>query len=168
MLCEICKINNATYHSTVNINGNISQTHLCNDCFVRQNAAKQSAFGAPNIASFFDNNFFVNQEFATQPKKDVLVCKNCQTTFDEFVKNGFFTCASCYEAFYDKIIPILKSTHTDIVHVGKRLLEAKDGVAKKARDLEFKLKQAVAAENYELASQIKKQIIELKNEEASQ
>ena len=32
MLCDKCKQNNATYHSSVNVNGNISETHLCESC----------------------------------------------------------------------------------------------------------------------------------------
>ena len=32
MLCDKCKINPATFHSSVNINGNVITKNLCQDC----------------------------------------------------------------------------------------------------------------------------------------
>ena len=49
MLCDKCKKNSATYFSTVNINGNVTETHLCAEC-----ASEVNTF---NFNSFFGNSW---------------------------------------------------------------------------------------------------------------
>ena len=58
----------------------------------------------------------------------------------------------------------LKKMQPSLVHVGKKLNEEKDlsETDRQIKKLEIELKTAVNEENYELASEIKKKIIALK------
>ena len=49
MLCDKCKKNNATIHTSYNINGEVYESHLCADC------AKDSDF--KSFDSSIDNFF---------------------------------------------------------------------------------------------------------------
>ena len=166
MLCEKCKTNNATYHSTVNINGIITKCHLCNECATSESKIKTMF----NLGDFFttsllsDSNFFDTQ---VTPSKleDELKCEQCKLTYSEFLQTGLLGCAQCYKTFYNNLVSIIKNIQPDIKHTGKKLefYENWEGESANIKKLEFKLKQAVANENYELASEIKKKISELKS-----
>lgn len=154
MLCDKCKQNNATYHSTVNINGKITETHLCDAC-------------ASNNKLFTFNNFlnptfdpFVAESY--EPTCDV-----CGYTLSDFKQTGMLGCPNCYKVFKDVINKNLLSIQPSYVHIGKRSsfnsdATITDSVETKIKLLELKLKQAVLEENYELASTLKKEIISLK------
>lgn len=177
MLCDMCKVNSATYHSKVNINGNVTETHLCSDCVkLRKKPAEQnSTIGTPNVSAFLDGMLQNNASFSHSQKSAKIpnnelepICDGCGAKYDEFLKNGFLSCSECYNAFYDKLLPVIKTMQHGVEHKGKTLkLDEGDERSMKIRDLEFSLKQAVANENYELASELKKQIISLKNLEES-
>ncbi len=164
MLCEKCRLKEATYHSTVNMNGNVTATHLCSECAITENKLN-NVFGVTN---FFNPTFFgLNDDFfAQKPKaKKESVCETCGKTFAEFLNTGFFGCAECYKAFETELEPILKQMQPSTKHIGKTVeaVTFADDKEKNLKNLEFKLKQAVANENYELASELKKKINELKN-----
>lgn len=48
-----------------------------------------------------------------------LECENCHMTYEELLHTGKFGCAHCYDAFRDKISPILKNLHGNNKHVGR-------------------------------------------------
>lgn len=172
MLCDNCKTNSATYHSKVNINGNVTETHLCSDCVkLRKKPTNTSdVLGAATPTSFLDGMLNDTASF-TKPnltaKNSNLelepICDGCGAKYEEFLKNGFLSCSECYSAFYNKLLSVIKTMQHGVEHKGKtQKLDDGDVVMVKIRDLEFKLRQAVANENYELASELKKQIINLK------
>lgn len=164
MFCQKCMSKEATYHSTVNINGNISETHLCSECAVSEHKMNNNIF---NVGSFFAKDFDLKN--GNKLNDFGLMCKDCGFTYDEFLETGLLGCPKCYHYFLNKLLPVIKTMQPNAMHVGKKPLEIydevdKESVAQKIRNLEYKLKQAVALENYELASSLKKQINELKNE----
>lgn len=163
MLCEKCKKKEATYHSTVNINGHITATHLCSDCAISENKMSNLF----NVGNFFATplmDFWEEDSGEKQPTGKTARCPKCHKTFDDFLQTGLLGCAHCYQTFKSELAPVIKNMQPDTVHKGKNLqpVEFSEG-ENVIKNLEFKLKQAVAAENYELASELKKKINELKN-----
>lgn len=155
MICDKCKQNNATFHSSVNINGKVTETHLCNDC-----ANENKLFSFNNFLNPSFDNFGVYGNLAEEP-----TCSVCGYTVSDFKESGLLGCSNCYKEFRDVITKSLVGIQPSTVHIGKRANIEPDLNEKeqKIKVLELKLKQAVANENYELASQLKKEIISLKD-----
>ena len=154
MLCDKCKTKPATFFSSVNINGNVTETHLCADC-------------ANEVNTFNFNSFFGGPTFDTFGiSTNELSCPHCGYTLSDYVSTGFLGCSKCYEEFKDYINSNILQFQYGAHHVGKiPSLQNKSDTQSKIGVLEQKLKQAVAEENYELASTLKKQIISLKESE---
>lgn len=56
MLCENCKHNEATYHSTIIINGHKASTHLCQECAEKAGFISPSRhFGLTNLFDIFED-----------------------------------------------------------------------------------------------------------------
>jgi len=88
-------------------------------------------------------------------------CPNCGTTYEEFRKRGRFGCQECYESFGPELDRLIKRVHGADQHRGKRpgarrrpQGAAGGGVA----ELRQALARAVAAEQYELAAELRDQM----------
>lgn len=153
MLCDKCKKNTATYFSTVNINGNVTETHLCSECAKDYNTFNfNSFFGSPKLNEFgFDS--------------DELTC-DCGYTLSDYIETGLLGCAKCYETFRNYLNNNLIKFQYGVSHNGKTPADlSEDTTENKIKKLELELKKAVSEENYEYASELKKQIIALKEGE---
>lgn len=159
MLCDKCKQNNATFHSTVNINGNITETHLCENCAKGNKLFSFNEFLKPSF-----NDFGVLNDYS-EP-----TCDSCGYTLSDFRETGMLGCANCYKTFNQIIMQNLSKIQPSLTHVGKKLNETAglSEIEKEIKKLELELKTAVNEENYELASEIKKKIIALKEESDEQ
>lgn len=159
MICDKCKKNTATFHSTVNLNGVITETHLCEHCAKENKLFSFNEFLTPSFSNFdlFDDY--------SEP-----TCESCGYTLSDFRETGMLGCGNCYKTFNDIIINNLLKMQPALVHVGKKLEDSKDlsETEQEIKKLELKLKAAVNEENYELASEIKKQIIALKEGSANE
>ena len=151
MICDKCKQNNATYHSSVNINGKVTETHLCENCVSDNKLFTFNNFLNPSFDPFIAESY--------EP-----TCDECGYTLSDFKQTGLLGCANCYKVFKDIINKNLMSIQPSYVHIGKRISDIRESksVEYKIKSLEQKLKQAVMEENYELASTLKKEIIALK------
>ncbi|MBQ2864519.1 MAG: UvrB/UvrC motif-containing protein [Clostridia bacterium] len=153
MLCDKCKQNNATFHSTVNVNGQVTETHLCENCAKGNKLFSFNEFLNPALSPF---GFFDSYEEPT--------CDSCGFTLSDFRETGLLGCAECYKTFNSIIKQSLQKIQPSLTHVGKKLND-QTGLSdseKQIKKLEVELKNAVNEENYELASEIKKKIIALK------
>jgi protein arginine kinase activator len=165
MLCDKCKVREATYHSTVNINGNVTETHLCSECAISENKIN-NIFNAGNFfATPFNTGEFFESSQKLSEKSNETICEGCKKTYSEFLNLGLLGCPKCYETFKQELYGLMKNIQPEQYHTGKKLNSHQpiESEELKIKNLEFKLKQAVASENYELASELKKRINELKN-----
>ena len=101
MLCERCKIREATIKYTEIINGVKTEHNLCSHC------AKEMDFG--QYSALLDGEFplgkllfgllgLEDDEEETDVRGNV-VCPTCGTSFEDFVENSRFGCADCYGVF---------------------------------------------------------------------
>ncbi len=153
MLCEKCGKRTANYHYTSNINGKVTEKHLCAQC-----AAAEK--GAQAVGSFADllGNFFFGNALA-QPER-VTVCPDCGMTLAEVSRTGLMGCPGCYKAFSASLAPMLRRMHGDASHIGRIPANAAEEVRVRRRLAEAKeeLSAAVAAEEYEKAAALRDEI----------
>ncbi len=176
MECENCGKNEANVRYTQIVNGVKKEMILCEDC-AKEMGIGDMDFNMPiNVSSFF-SEFFEDTEDNFLPeftKKEELQCKECGMTYDEFMHNGKFGCANCYDTFLNKIDPILKNLHASNQHVGRKgkinkpklekmttLNEEPKNTTSKIDELKAELKQAIKEERYEDAAKIRDEIKKL-------
>ena len=84
-------------------------------------------------------------------------CPSCGYTQADFKKTGRLGCSVCWEVFETGMSSLLKAVHKGVRHVGKvpsKALHTME-LSEKIKQLSEELNQAVAAEKYEDAAQIR-------------
>lgn len=88
-----------------------------------------------------------------------LKCENCGMKFDEFKRTGKLGCGNCYETYSNKLEPIIKRFHGNLLHHGKTpgekiKINEKEDLSK----LKKLLLEAIEKEEYERAAEIRDKI----------
>ena len=116
MLCQNCGKNEVTFKYTQVINGVKKELNLCDKC-AQELGLKDMSFSMPMSFSSFLGDFFNDYTDNILPSfmgTKELQCRNCGTTFDDFLNSGMFGCDECYDTFEDRI---------DTVHIFSRQVE---------------------------------------------
>jgi protein arginine kinase activator len=170
MLCENCKKNEASVHFTRIINGEKKELNICESCAKEADGLQMagdmgfgSSFSFLNILSGIMDYMGPSQNIS---KAQVITCKNCGTTYNEFKKYGLLGCSECYKSFSPAITPVIKRVQGNLEHVGKIPKKLGKDIMEKRRLLKLKedLQKAIANEEYEKAAQIRDDIKSLQNE----
>lgn len=159
MLCNECGKSKATVHITKIINGQKTETHLCEEC-----AKKYSTFNPSfSMESFFAG--LLNDAFETEMVEGT-GCNSCGMTYNEFTHLGKFGCSECYNNFKSRLMPVIKNIQGYDTHTGK-VPKKTGGKIKIKRDIENlrnELKLAVEKEEYENAAKLRDKIREMEKE----
>lgn len=171
MLCDKCKLNQATVHIRQSINGDVREYDLCDKC--------AAASDLLNTDMSFDNLF---EGFLNGMEQGMLygspfggkstdTCPVCGSVFEDFAGGGRLGCAECYDTFRDRLRGVFKNIQAGARHTGKGSAEArhiKEKVAPKELTEEEKLKNqldlAIKNEEYEKAAELRDKIRALKKE----
>lgn len=164
MYCEECKQRPATVHFTQMYNGKKVEVHLCEACAAQKGAFMfdvANNFSIPNLlGSLFGSNFNLPDIKTQLP---VRTCPNCGMSLNDIRNTGRLGCSECYAAFEKELEPTLRRVHGNSEHVGK--VPARGGKKvmekKKIETLKQQLQQAVVAEDYEKAAEIRDTIKEI-------
>lgn len=151
MLCEKCKINQATTHISTTVNGVHIEKNLCSACAAEENL---SAFGGGLFS-------MLSTMFEESPQNNsVERCKLCGKSFADIVHSGRLGCAACYTTFSKQLSPSLKRIHGSMKHVGKysKYKNTNQTKTDKLESLKLQLKEAIANEAYEKAAEIRDEI----------
>ncbi|WP_326255781.1 UvrB/UvrC motif-containing protein [Lederbergia lenta] len=100
------------------------------------------------------------------PTAHVIQCDECKMTFQQFIKVGRFGCANCYNAFKERLTPILKRLHSgNIIHGGKvpERIGGSIHLKKKVQQLRAELRVLIEQEEFEKAANVRDQIRSLEN-----
>jgi len=163
MLCDKCKTNEACYHSTLVINGEVKSTHLCEKC-----ATKEGVFNK-KFNSIFDEfrtltNFLGFDDFEDK------VCPKCSWSLRQFKNQGILGCSECYNTFEDEIEDIVKRiqpyTENKLDNIEFKVESKKKELSKEQKlfNLKQDLQNAISEERYEDAGAINKEIKKLSKE----
>ena len=123
MLCQNCGKREANIKYTQIVNGVKREMSLCENC-ARELGVEDIHFNMPISFSSFLSDFLEPYEsesnFMTNfLAPQTLLCENCNSTYEDFLKEGKFGCEECYEDFSSKIDPLLKNIHGANRHVGR-------------------------------------------------
>ena len=158
-LCERCKKAKATFHLTnIERSGAKVERHLCDKCAAEEGLL-QGGKSTIDLNELLEN--FIAGSKAVAAELSGLVCGNCGISYVEFRNQGLLGCAKDYEVFKDQIGRLLERTHDGASqHTGKTPKAV--GVVRKPqhdiRRLKRQLDEAVAAEDYERAAELRDRI----------
>lgn len=155
MLCQKCKKNEATTHFKQNINGNITEYHLCSECAMEEGLGEKINPFSFNFSDML-SSVFGNFSLESKTRR----CPSCGASFSEIVDAGKLGCSDCYNIFYDELLPTLQRIHGRTQHVGKISRAGGEENKKKSKldTLKQELKEAVSAEKYEDAAKLRDEI----------
>ena len=179
MICENCGENEANVRYTQIVNGVKKEMHLCEKCAAELGIGNMNmGFDMPfDFSNFFGEllNEYNDGFMPSLAMPKTLTCKKCGLSFDDFVDSGKFGCPSCYEAFEERIDPILKRLHGGNHYIGRNAknvnpeneisLNKKEEKKEenKIEQLKRELKQKIKEEKYEEAAKIRDEIKKLEN-----
>lgn len=162
MKCNKCGNNNATFHYRVNINGQISETHLCAECAKQAGFNEESFFGSGMFGnSFFGNNMFGGGMFDS-------MFSDAYRSFFAPAGRGFF---SDFDRFMMPVfaIPRLEMVvRSDEEAQKEKVTVTPDAELSRRRELNAlreQLKIAVEAEEFEKAAELRDKIREFEKKE---
>ena len=170
MLCDICHKKKARIYYTEIIDGKKTEQHLCEDCvathtsFFSKQLLQGDEFKLGSILSGLLEGSAQVQD--VEEPEQTLACEFCGLLYEDFLKNGKFGCAHCYQSF-DRILQTnFRHIQGAVQHVGKHPkqctlfstdgIESKEGTAEQQVDvLTTQLQQAIAAEEFEEAARLR-------------
>jgi protein arginine kinase activator len=87
-------------------------------------------------------------------------------SYRDFAQVGRLGCSQCYDVFASNLVPLVKRIHGSDRHIGKTPAATNEGVQlrKELDELKNKLAQAVLAEEYEKAAELRDHIKALEAE----
>lgn len=158
MLCDQCKERDAVVHLTQIVNAEVTQVHLCEKCAAAKGIETTVSMPKHPLGDFLH----AVQQQGAPVMGDQVRCAYCQTSLRDFRATGRLGCAHCYTAFEGALRELLRRVHGAAKHRG-RDYEVPDPVSipsgpAELEALRSRLQQAVAAEEFELAAQLRDQI----------
>lgn len=161
MLCQSCGKKQATTHIKTITNGELKEYNLCSEC------AQKLGYG-----SFFDTmGFDFDKLFGSfmggvPTLKSARRCECCGSTFEDIARSGKIGCAECYNTFFDELLPSIQRIHGKTAHTGKlgKAAGEKSRVQNELTRLTNELSEAIKAQNFEKAAELRDKINAIKAE----
>ena len=157
MLCDNCKERDAVVHLTRIVDNAVTQLHLCEACARAQGVETTVAVPKHPLGDILQ----AVQQGSTTPAETSAACPFCQATARDFRATGRLGCPHCYDAMEPSLRELLRRLHGSSRHVGRRYEPPPAHVVHKAdslHDLRDRLQRAVAAEQFELAAELRDRI----------
>jgi len=147
----------ATNHSVDIIKGKKIEKHLCDQCAMQDPGMVKPVHTPINELL----TTFVKMHSGTAAVQQDLACEECGLTYAQFQERSLLGCSHCYTAFETVLAPLFERAHEGgSHHLGKVPKRAGAGEGRQLRlsRLRKRLDDAVAAEDYELAAQLRDEI----------
>lgn len=163
--CEHCGENPANLWVTKIMEGKVSKQHLCDECF-RKLSGYSLPFTLALPLNILNPMLSANDDFKPSKTAKFKVCKNCSTSWSDFLQSGSLGCPQCYLNFSKYLQPIIEGIHSSVTYKGKVPNRLPQGVKVKAslQNLKQKLFKSIDDENYEKAAKLRDEIKELKKQ----
>ncbi len=164
MKCQRCE-KPATFHITELTGGKPQELHLCEDHareYLTSSGSEPSSTGsmAAVLAQQMAQQMAVGQTAEELAELDQQSCPVCGITFYEFRSQGRLGCPHDYACFQAQLEPLIVNIHGETKHGGKSPKRCPEGGAERTQLIRLRreMKEAVEAEEYERASEIRDQI----------
>lgn len=170
MKCQRCE-KPATFHITELVGGDPQQAlHLCED-HARQylTQAETPETDTPSLAGALAQSLAMSQTAEDLARLDEQACPICGTTFFEFRKKGRLGCPHDYTYFASELEPLVLNIHGETSHTGKIPRRSTGDSAEQTEMIRLRreMKDAITAEDYERASEIRDRIRDIETQSAS-
>jgi protein arginine kinase activator len=170
-LCQSCNQREAKIHFTELKDGKKTEMHLCEHCAQEKNMI----LAFPSLLSTLVKGGTERSESEAVPA----TCPGCGLAYAEFKAKGRLGCPQCYTAFAPVLVPLLEKVHSHSTHKGRRPLhqpapepaaepspaaEAPASPVPEPRPIDERtrlrlaLQDAVEAEDYERAAELRDEI----------
>jgi len=172
MKCDYCD-NEAVVHDTAKEGGKYVAKHLCAEHAADHGIEIQVGPSSATLGTVLKATITTGVPGASQQPK----CSECGLTFAEFRRSGVLGCPRCYDTFEPQLGPLMERAHEGgLHHVGKVPRQAlersrKQGggetesplgdervLRRRVEELSRQLKEAVKAEQYERAAEIRDEL----------
>jgi protein arginine kinase activator len=164
VLCQECGKKPATLHFTKIVNGEKTEFHICETCAREKGELIPGTSGGFSIHNLLSGLLdFEPSQGGGAAKAQQLRCDNCGLTYSQFSKLGRFGCSHCYESFSERLDPLFKRVHGNIVHTGK-VPKRSGGIIQHKREidrLKREMLRRIEHEEFEQAAELRDQIKEL-------
>jgi protein arginine kinase activator len=161
MKCQKCD-KPATFHITDLVDGKPNELHLCEDCAHKflAPAVDEASESLPAMAGLLAQHLAVGETAEELARLDECTCPVCGITFLEFRKQGRLGCPHDYVCFANELEPLLVNIHGETRHVGKVPKRCSTNAEQQTQLIRLRrqMKEAVAAEDYERASNLRDEI----------
>lgn len=153
MKCDNCE-KPAVVHEVTVKNGVKAEVHLCQDC------AREAGVSMPSHQPLNQllTHFVISQTSKAKARARKKTCPSCGLSFGRFRQGGTLGCPDCYEAFTEQLAPLIERAQNGATHHrGKTPRRAGASVDRQVQvqQLIKELDQAVAAEQYERAAELR-------------
>jgi len=169
MLCDNCKKRPASVHITEINNQKKTEKHLCEQCAHSGGEISYAASPSFSVQDLLKGMFKVAVTESVVPQGEVF-CPNCGMAYSDFSRNGKMGCGVCYQAFGQRLEPLLRRIHGNNAHTGKipKRAGVQLEVEQRLKRLRKQLEQHVSREEYELAAKVRDEVKALEKEFLSQ
>jgi len=153
--CDICKNREGALKvSQVDSDGRMTELWVCAEC------ARQRGFTAVEELKADVADVIAELQSRVEDKDNALVCPDCRMTYAEFKRLGRVGCARCYEAFHDRLVPLVRRIHGAVQHVGRTTKSGRKRAQERLtlERLRTHLQQAIDGEDYERAAALRDQL----------
>lgn len=157
MLCENCKKNKATTYFKKTVNGETTETFLCEDCAKKLGVGSGMMF-KNSIFDDFGGFDFLFPEFIKQNRLEAEKKCECGKSFREIAKSGLVGCEKCYETFRKELAPTLRKMHGVISHKARKDTAEKADPKAEIKALKDRMSKAIKEENFEEAARLRDEI----------
>lgn len=160
MKCENCGKNEVTFVYQSNINGHVTEKHLCSECAEKLGySQKIAAHSRSMMQSFFGNSFF-DDFFSPVPSLLSRVDRMLENPFDDF-----FTEMPALSASPVQQQEQTQQKQDDLVN---REEQSRFAYMRQLNALKMEMKKAVHQENFERAAELRDQIKNLEAQHKEQ
>lgn len=156
--CDQCG-KEATIHEYKGAQGQVvSEVHLCEACATELGLVGKSF---KNVEQILQHVIQIKAA-GTKPAPKAGGCPNCGMTWAVFREHGLLGCPQCYDFFESQLGPLIERAHEGGTHhVGKARQTQSADLALRVQTLRKQLAEALAAEQYERAAELRDQLTSL-------
>ena len=158
MLCENCKKNKATTYFKKTVNGETTETFLCEDCAKKLGVSTGMIFKNAGFSDFGGFDFFFPEFVKTNRLESAEKKCECGRTFRSIAKTGLVGCEKCYETFKKELAPTLRKMHGATGHKARTDAVKKSDPKAEIKALRDRMSKAIKEENFEEAARIRDEI----------
>lgn len=158
-LCQRCQLRPATVHFSTVLNGEKTDRYLCEAC-AKEEGAYHLMLGPQFTIGQVLGGLIGLMPGTPRPEVGGERCPHCGITYQRFAESGRLGCDRCYETFNTQLEPLVRRVQGGLHHRGK--VPQRGGQAllleQRLEALRHQLKEAVEAEAFEKAAELRDQI----------